>query len=227
MYFSRVPLVYHIQTRLWGCRWTNLRRSTPRRCRRKSMVLLAVIEWAGCRFTEQKVCETSFSQFFLIMFSSCSHDVHIIFTDPWPTLWLCHAVPRFEVSGKFLELAPSTSLGFWRTSFHIVPGDDITWLQKSSKHHSDQRWSVSMWNVSRGFSLGPLCYYGCYGCFARTVPGDAPGHSGKRGRNRCGDPNGSQDPGRVTWIDVNRCESMWMGKWKDLMDMEGTLMVLW
>jgi hypothetical protein len=25
-----------------------------------------------------------------------------------------------------LELAPSTSLGFWRTIFHIVPGDDFT-----------------------------------------------------------------------------------------------------
>jgi len=60
-----------------------------------------------------KVCETSFS-----------HHFHVIFTDPWPTL--CHAVPRFEVSGKFLELAPSTSLGFWCTIFHIVPGDDFT-----------------------------------------------------------------------------------------------------
>jgi hypothetical protein len=26
------------------------------------------------------------------------------------------------------------------------------------------------------------------------------------------------------WIDVNRCESMWMRKWKD---MEDTLTVLW
>lgn len=80
------------------------------------MVLLAVIEWAGCRFTEQKFVK---------------HHFHIIFTSFSPILgrlcaMLCHAVPRFEVSGKFLELAPSTSLGFWRTIFHIVPGDDFT-----------------------------------------------------------------------------------------------------
>ena len=106
------------------------------------------------------------------------------------------------------------------------------WLHMTSKIFQapfrSEMVRVSMWNVSQGFSLGPLCYYGCYGCSLRQNSsrcgksfaawrGDAPGHSGKRGRNRCRDPNGSQDPGRVTfWIDVNRCECVSGRIWKIL-----------
>ena len=100
----------------------NLRRSTPRRCRRKSMVLLAVIEWAGCRtdqkFVEQNIrrdVKTSFDDFL----TSISHHVHRSLADS-----LCH-VPRFEVSGKFLELAPSMCLGFRHTNLHSVSGEDF------------------------------------------------------------------------------------------------------
>ena len=86
-----------------------------------------------------------------------------MFTDP--------AVPRFEVSAKCLELAPSTCLGN-TTNFHGVSGDDL--IFKTSVHPCSSiqiRDDQSVYVNQAGF-LQVLSLFRCalVAQFARTVP---------------------------------------------------------
>ena len=157
------------------------------------MVLLAVIEWAGCRFTEQKFVK---------------HHFHIIFTSFSPILGRLFAM---------LCQGSKSRANFWSSLLRrlLASGAQFFILFQGMTSH-DFKNHPSTIQIRDGqsvyvkcepkVSLGPLCYYGCYG-FSLRQNSSRCGKSFEETRlaiaekeegTVAGIPMDPKDPGRVT-----------------------------